>query len=131
MLDHPNNLLARESYDALAKGDVAHIRDNLLADDVVFHVPGGGPLAGEYRGKDEVAGYLTRLVELAGGALRMEPESFLVDEEHSAALLRIRGERDGRVLDERGVQVFRFRDDKIVERWSYPPDPRSGDEFFA
>nr|BFE85238.1 hypothetical protein GCM10020093_078390 [Planobispora longispora] len=130
MLDHPNNLLARESYDALAKGDVAHIRDNLLADDVVFHVPGGGPLAGEYRGKDEVAGYLTRLVELAGGALRMEPESFLVDEEHSAALLRIRGNatvaswtRGGP-----GVPVPRRQDRRALE---LSAGPRSGDEFFA
>ncbi len=131
MPENPNVTLARESYDALAKGDLDYVRDHLLADDVVFHVPGRGPLVGDYRGKDEVLGYLTQYGELTGGAIRLEPQEFLTSEDHVAALVHARGERDGRLLDDRGVHLFRISNGKISERWSYPQDLYTTDEFFA
>ncbi|WP_433247159.1 nuclear transport factor 2 family protein [Streptosporangium sp. CA-135522] len=131
MSEHPNSALARDSYDALAKGDLAHIRDNLLADEVVFHVPGRGPLAGEYRGKDQVVGYLGQFTELTEGSVRFEPDSILPGEDRAVVTVRVRGERGGRTLDDRGVHVFRITDGKISERWSYPEDLYTTDEFFA
>jgi uncharacterized protein len=131
MSEHPNVAIARETYVALAKGDVDYIRDRLLADDVVFHVPGRGALVGDYRGKDEVVRYLTRYNELTGGSIRLEPEEFLSGENHVAALVHARGERGGRVLDDRGMHLFRISNGKIGERWSYPQDPYTTDEFFA
>lgn len=131
MSDHPSVAVARESYNALAKGDLDYIRETLLADDVVFHVPGRGALKGEYRGKDEVIAYLARLGEWTGNTIQFEPESFLVGEDAVAAVIRVRAERGDRRLDDRGVQVFRVADGKIAERWSYPYDPYVLDEFFA
>jgi ketosteroid isomerase-like protein len=131
MSENPNVAIARESYDALAKGDLDYIRDRLLADEVVFHVPGRGPLVGDYRGKDEVVRYLTQYSDLAGSAVRLEPQEFLSGEDHVAALVHARGERDGRVLDDRGVHLFRISNGKISERWSYPQDLYSTDAFFA
>ncbi|MDP9864457.1 MULTISPECIES: nuclear transport factor 2 family protein [Streptosporangium] len=131
MTEHPNIALARDSYDALSKGDLDHIRDNLLADDVVFHVPGRGPLAGDYRGKDQVLGYLARLTETTDGSVRFEPESILPGDDRAMATVRVRGERAGRQLDDRGVHVFRIADGRISERWSYPENLYSTDDFFA
>ncbi|MFI6319066.1 nuclear transport factor 2 family protein [Nonomuraea sp. NPDC050556] len=131
MSEHPHIAVAGACYDALAKGDLDHLRDQVFADDVVFHVPGRGALAGEYRGKDAVLGYLGRLAGVTGGTLRYEPEAFMVGDGYVAALLRIRGERDGRALDDRGAQVFRIVDGRISERWSYPQDPYTADTFFA
>ncbi|MCT9934829.1 nuclear transport factor 2 family protein [Planotetraspora sp. A-T 1434] len=131
MSEHPNATIARSTYDALAKNDLDYVRDNLLADDVVFHVPGRGPLAGDYSGKDEVIAYLGRLGQIVTGAVQFEPASFLADDDQVAALLRIHGERDGKVLDERGVHVFRIVDGKITERWSFPQDSYVIDDFFA
>ncbi|MCG5219792.1 nuclear transport factor 2 family protein [Streptosporangium soli] len=130
MSEHPLSALARNSYDALAKGDLDSISP-LLTDDVVFHVPGRGPLAGDYRGKEEVLRYLKQLIESTDNTLRFEPESFLVGDDHVAAILQIQGERGGKNLDDRGLQVFKSRDGKISERWSYPQDPYTADEFFA
>ena len=44
MTEHPNVELARRGYEAFAKGDLATLTE-LLADDVVWHVQGGGPLS--------------------------------------------------------------------------------------
>lgn len=118
-------------YDALAKGDLDLLRDRFLTDDVVFHVPGRGPMARDYTGKEEVLGYLARLAEATSSTLRLEPQSYLLGEDLVAVVLRIGGERDGRTLDDHGMQLFRIRDGKISERSSYPHNPYAVDEFFA
>ncbi|MET8161494.1 nuclear transport factor 2 family protein [Sphaerisporangium sp. NPDC005289] len=131
MSEHPNVNPVREIYDAIAKGELDYIRDSLLADEVSFHVPGRGPLAGTYKGKEEVLGYLAKLANHTGNSLRYDPDTFLADDGHVAALLRIRGDRDGKELDERGVHAFHVTDGKITERWSFPYDTHVIDEFFA
>jgi uncharacterized protein len=130
MTEHPHITVASGFYDSLAKGDMDVLRD-LLTDDVVFHVPGRGPMARDYRGKDEVLGYLARLAQATTGTLRLEPQDYLVGADRVAVLLTIHGERDGRSLDDHGLQLFRITDGKISERSSYPHDPYSVDEFFA
>ncbi|MFI6925493.1 nuclear transport factor 2 family protein [Nonomuraea spiralis] len=130
MDEHPHITVASNTYDAIAKGDLEDL-GRLLADDVVFHVPGRGPMARDYSGKDAVLGYLAELLKATTGTLRLEPESYLVGDDQIAAVLRIRGERDGRTLDDRGMQLFRIADGKISERWSFPLDPYSVDEFFG
>ncbi|MFC4586688.1 nuclear transport factor 2 family protein [Sphaerisporangium corydalis] len=131
MSEHPNVNPARESYDAIAKGDLDHIRDNLLADDVVFHVPGRGSLAGVHTGKADVLSYLAKLSDQTGSSLRYEPDVYLADDEHVAVMLRIRGNHDGKILDERGVHVFTIAGGKITGRWSFPQDSYVIDEFFS
>ncbi|MFB4291511.1 nuclear transport factor 2 family protein [Nonomuraea sp. ATR24] len=131
MADHPNITVAANSYDAMAKGNWDYLRDELLADDVVFHVPGQGSLARDYRGKDEVLGYLKRLAQSTGDTLRMEPRTFLVGDDHVAAMLSVYAEREGRVLEDTGLQVYRVTGGRISERWSYPDDPGAVDAFFA
>lgn len=131
MSENPAIAVVRDSYDALAKGDLNRYRDDLLSDDVVFHVPGRGALAGEHTGKAQVLDYLGKLNDRVGDALRLEPDSFIAEGGRVAALVRIRGERNGRVLDDRGVHVFAVTDGRISERWSFPHDTYVVDEFFA
>lgn len=119
----------RNCYSAFAEGRLDYIRDELLADEVVFHVPGRGSLAGDYYGKDEVMNYLSKVAE--AGTVRMEPTSFLVGDDHIAVVLDIDGERDDRHLHERGMQLFHLTDGRIRERWSYPPESYATDAYFA
>ncbi len=49
---------------AYAVADVQAI-DRLLADDVVFHIPGRHPLSGTYVGKTDVFGLLGKVVALS------------------------------------------------------------------
>lgn len=128
MSEDPGVSIVRGSYEAFEKKDLDQLRD-LLADDVVYHVPGRGPLAGTYRGKEEVAGYLAKVA--GAGTLELQPTLYLAGEGYVSVVLDIAGERGERRLDERGMQLFRLTDGKISERWSYPPESYSGDEYFA
>lgn len=129
MSDNPDIGAVRAVYESLAKGDLDHLRDHLLADDVVFHVPGRGVFAGDIEGVGQVIDYLTKLDDRSSWSF--EPRAFFAGEGQVAVHLRIRGERGERRLEQEGVQVFRVVDGRIHERWSFPEDTYVIDEFLA
>ena len=69
MSDNANVTLTQETYTAIAQGNLDVIRDELLTDDVVFHIPGHGPLGGDRQGKEEVLQFVAQLNERTGGGL--------------------------------------------------------------
>ncbi len=72
----------REMY---AGGDLGPV-DELLAEDVVWHVPGSSPIAGEYRGRKAVTEYFRLRRELAGGAITISAEG---EAHHEEALVQL------------------------------------------
>jgi uncharacterized protein len=50
---HPNEELYRTGFEAFQKGDMDTLK-NHLADDIVWHVAGRDPFAGDYKGMGEV-----------------------------------------------------------------------------
>ena len=59
-----------------SRGDEAPLR-GLLADDVVWHVPGDNAIAGRYVGPDAVIDYMRRRRALADATFRMHVEAVL------------------------------------------------------
>src|SRR2546423_15493491 len=69
----------REMY---AGGDLEAVRE-LLAEDVAWHVPGRSPIAGDYRGRDEVLRYFVTRRELAHATFRILVRGVLADDERA------------------------------------------------
>ena len=65
--------------DFYAGGSDAELR-RLLTSDVVWTIPGASPIAGTYRGIDEVCAYFARRRDLASGTFRMNRRDILVGE---------------------------------------------------
>jgi ketosteroid isomerase-like protein len=63
---HANEVLLRESYETLERGDWDALR-NMLTEDFVLAVAGRNPLAGETRGRDANIARQQRLIRLLGG----------------------------------------------------------------
>jgi ketosteroid isomerase-like protein len=59
----------------------------LLADGIVWTVPGSSPIAGTYRGIEEVFEYFARRRDLAAGTFRMHRRDVLVGETRSVCAL--------------------------------------------
>ena len=97
-MTHPNAAVVREGFDRFVKGDVAALV-GLFADDAVWHVPGSNAMAGEYRDRDEIVASLRRTAELTGGRYRVELLWVVADDEHTVAVYRAQGEREGRTLE--------------------------------
>ncbi len=94
-------------FNAYASKNVAGVR-SVMADDIVWRIPGHHPLAGEKRGVDEVV---------------VEQGDYVIDHH--------RGWSDaGSRLDLTWCLVFRFEDGKIKEVTNYCEDQHKADLFF-
>lgn len=127
---HPNEELAQHGFDAFSKGDSEALAA-LMADDIVFHFPGRGPLAGDHRGKDQVLANLAKQGELTGGTFRVEVHDIVANDDHAIVLTAARAERGDRSWEDNAVLVFHIRDGKFSEAWLHPGDQYAGDEFFS
>jgi ketosteroid isomerase-like protein len=127
---HPNEELIRKGYEAFGKGDMDTIR-GLFAEDIVWHAPGRSQFSGDFRGVDEVLGQFARLFEETNGTFNVEIHDVLANDEHVVVLAVARGERSGKTLEDRGVQVFHVKDGKVTEQWLHSEDQYAADEFFG
>lgn len=113
--------LHRLQGEMYAGGPAAPVAD-LLADEVVWHVPGSSPIAGEHRGWEAVLRYFELRRRLARETMRMRPGEVLADGEAVVQLV------DGEVtLGEeevrwRTVGVYRVERGQVQEVWLVPLD---------
>jgi acyl-CoA thioesterase FadM/ketosteroid isomerase-like protein len=119
--------LQREMY---AGGDLAPV-EKLLADDVVWHVPGTSPIAGDYRGREAVAGYFRLRRELAGGRITITTEGETHHEEALVQLANGRAPLGAREAVWRTAGVYRVADGRIAEAWLVPLDQEHFDRVWA
>jgi uncharacterized protein len=117
----------REMY---AGGDLAAVEE-MLAEDVVWHVPGTSPIAGDYRGRAAVTGYFRRRRELAGGAIRIAKAAEAHHEEALVQLADGRAPLGGREVVWRTAGVYRIADGRIAEAWLVPLDLEHFDRVWA
>ena len=118
----------RRGYEAFARGDLDAIRD-LLAPDIVWHVPGRSTLAGDYRGIDAVLTYFGELFTRSAGTFSAELiECGEIAPDLVACLVRIRGDMTAASVDSRVVQLFQQVDGRTAEVWSLAEDQYAIDE---
>jgi uncharacterized protein len=125
-----NAALARRIFDAFARKDGFALR-GLFADDAVWTVPGSGAMAGVYRGRDEIFGFLARLPKETAGTYSSRLIDVLASDDRAAALYRASGERHGRRLDLDQVLLFRIADGHVTEVLALPSDPEAFEAFWA
>ena len=66
-----NAALIKSGYEAFARGDLQGALA-VFAEDILWHVPGRGPLSRNYRGHAEVRGFFQHFMELSQGTFRIE-----------------------------------------------------------
>jgi uncharacterized protein len=128
---HPNEDLLREGYAAFGRGDLDALQHQFFAPDINWHYPGKSPFAGDYQGVGEVVGWLVRTFEVSGGTIRVELNNVVASDDLAVALTTVSAQRDGKALWDDTVQVFRIRDGKATEVWTYPADVYANDAFWS
>lgn len=127
---HPNEEWLRAAYDAYGRGDIEAATAR-FEPDMVWHVTGTNPLAGDYVGLEEIRGFFRRGAEAYAGTFRMEVHDLLVNDEHATVIVRATGQRAGRVLDSWLCQVWHLRDGRAREFWELRFDPAADAAFWA
>ncbi len=130
MAEHPNVARIKEGYAAFARGDFTALND-LLAEDVVWHVPGRNQLTGDYKGRDAVYGFFGKLMEVTEGAFRIDLHAVFADDEHGVVLGIDTYGRGGRSTNVNEAHVTHLRDGKVVEFWVASTDQHAVDELIG
>jgi ketosteroid isomerase-like protein len=112
-------------------GDTGPVQE-LLTDDIVWVVPGSSPIAGTYRGRNEVLGYMLARRVSANGTFRMDRGDVLTGDGDSVAVLT-----DGTAViggvERRWstVGLYRLREDRVTECRLMPFDQAEFDEIWT
>jgi ketosteroid isomerase-like protein len=123
--------LVRRGYAAFNTADQATLRQ-ILAHDVVQHVPGNSQLAGAYKGIDAVLGYYGKLAELTAGHFQADLIDVFGDGHgHVTALHQSTATRDGVTRVSRGTILFTFLGDRATDLLEMHSDLPGDDAFFA
>jgi ketosteroid isomerase-like protein len=128
---HPNEDLVRQAFAAYTRGDIQALVTEYLSPEVVWHVPGRGPLAGDHAGLDAVGTHFARVAELSGATHRVELHDVIGNDDHVVALHAARGERGDQKLDVNAMHVCHVRDGKITEVWTVQHDLYTWDDFWS
>jgi acyl-CoA thioesterase FadM/ketosteroid isomerase-like protein len=94
--------------------------EELLAADIVWHVPGTSPIAGDYRGREAVMGYFRRRRALAGGSIEVVKHQELEGPDVVVQLADGKAALGGRQLEWRTAGVYRVASGRIAEAWLVP-----------
>ena len=130
-MTQPNEGMVRAASAAFGRGDLSTLRNQFMADDIVWHIAGTGPLAGDYAGVAQVMGVLGKIAELSGGTVQPELHDVLVSSDHTVALTTIRAQRAGKQLQLNVVHVIHSANGKATEVWTSSSDPAAAAEFWS
>ena len=124
--EHPNAAVYRKTADAFRARDLRAI-EALVDADVIWHVPGDHPRAGDIRGREAL---LSWLADLAAVGFVLREHDVFGNDEHVCALSYMGARRPGVDIETRVVSIFHFRDGRQAERWFYPEDPAVWERIF-
>ena len=124
-----NMTLAKAVWDALSVGDV-EVLDELLAENLQWHVPGKHRLSGTKTDRDQVLDYLGTLGEETD-VYDLQLRDILVNDDRGLILYHVSGKRGDKSLDTYQMLLFQVEDNRITEAWSNPFDQHAVDSFWA
>ena len=104
---------------------------DLLAEDVVWHVPGASAIAGEHRGLEAVLAYMDARRRIMDGTFRVVVHGAAVIAGRVVQLAGGEAVRDGRSVAWETVGVFRVADGRIAECWLVPFDQAAFDAIWS
>jgi ketosteroid isomerase-like protein len=127
---HPNEQQLREGYEAFSRGDLDTIREK-FDPDITWVVGGRNPLAGTYRGIDEVFGFFGKLLEATGGTFKVRVIDVCANDRHAMCLTESTAEVEGQTLADEDMACYDMRDGKIVRARFFNGDQYQTDQIFA
>jgi len=103
----------------------------MLTEDIVWHVPGAGPIAGDHRGHDDVIEYFRIRRRIADNSMRLHPGEMLAEDDLVVQRVDGTAEVGGESVGWRTVGVYRLEGDRIAEVWLVPLDLQKFDRVWG
>ena len=126
---HPHITLTKAFWEAIADADAESLR-LLLSVDVVWRAAGLNPLSGEYRGVDEVLGYLADVGERVD-ALSSTLSDIYVNDEGAVVDYHVTARRGSYQLEMDYLLRLRMDGGRVKDALLVPVDQRQNDDFWG
>ena len=125
-----NQALIERAYDSFARGDIPTVM-KALAEDILWHVPGRGPISREYRGHAEVVGFFQHFMELSEGTFRVVVDDVLAKGDRVIVLVTESAQRHGRRWSSPQVHAWTIKNGRATIFWQFQGDQQTEDEFWS
>lgn len=122
--------LHRRQGEMYAGGPLEPVAE-LLAEEIVWHVPGRSPIAGDHRGVEAVLAYFAKRRELARATMAMHPGAAIADGEAVVQLVDGTARIGGEEVRWRTVGAYRVEGGLVREVWLVPLDLDRFDRIWA
>lgn len=119
--------LVERFYECYATGDLQTMKDEILAEDVVWHIPGRHPLSGPKRGTEEITIFFG---QLAKANMKAEVVYLSGNDTQVVDVHRGWGATDRARIDMLWVLYYRIEDGRIKEVVNFAADQAQSDNFF-
>lgn len=129
MIEDVYTSLVKRAYRDFELGDLDLLRV-VMGPDVVWHEPGRSTLAGDYKGPEEVLGFLGQLKARSNGTFKVEILEMLSQPERVVVFQRETATRNGKSLDVIAVVDYEIHHQQITEVTVYQADAYQFDEFW-
>jgi ketosteroid isomerase-like protein len=115
--------ILNQDHDTLAK---------IFADDLVFHLRGPHPMAGDHSGLGGLLGVFGSFIEATNGDIKLDQQFCLGADRWAAEWEHATLGRQGKTLESHNAFVYRFEGDRIAEMWMFlGASPEAGEAFLA
>ena len=103
-----------------------------IAPDAVHSAPGNNPIAGDYKGIDDILAYYGKLFELSDGTFTAELKSTKVEgDDKVVATHRDKAQRGDKTLDQDETLTFTISGGKITRLVEKHSEPAAYDAFWS
>lgn len=121
-----------EAMAMMSQGHVERFGEILLADEVVWHWPGGSSVSGDYHGRTAALELLRGFQILTGNRLRLDPLDILEGDDHLMSFTHVTAESEDGELDVMMADAMRFdASGRVVEYWTLSNDQAAVDAFIG
>ena len=128
--EETNAALIVSAYEAFSRGNIQSVL-TILAEDILWHVPGRGPLSRDYRGPDEVLGFFDHFMRLSDGTFRVQVDEIFAEGDRVVILCTETARRGGRSWSSPQVHVWTIKDGRATAFYQYQGDQQAEDEFWS
>lgn len=129
-MSHPNEKVLRDAYAEFSRGNLeGYLRH--CTEDITFHVPGRGRVAGTYTRAQFTTPFISRVVELTAGTFRETVLDVVANDRSGVVFAEHEFRRDGRTHTYRTAHIYRMNEGKLAEFREYPEDLYLFDEAWV
>jgi len=127
--DHPNAVKLKQAHEAFQAGDLDALF-GLMADDIVWRMPGNNALAGVFVGRDQIMESFAALQRNVD-AYWAYPLDYFGSDDHVVLVAHVRARRGAKQLDTKECLLWRVNGEgKLAEVWHMALDEKAWDAFF-